>query len=293
MSALVLHLGAHCTDDGLIAGWLARNTAALEAQGLAVPTARHFLTTISQALAAQEGAVSTPAQEAGLLRVLGVTEARQRLVVSAPGLLGPANRVIAPEGFYIHDVARRVYALRVLFPRTPMAFMLAVRRASGIVPGLLSADDARDPEDVLPLLDEDSLPWTPLISAIRGQAPNAPLTVWRHESLPQVWPDVLRGLVGADCVLPLAGLMDMAAARLSAEARLRAGRYLSTNPPATAAQLQRVVALFGERFGLLGSPRDQVVAAPGWVQQQLARLDMSYDTEWEDVSNSKGVRALG
>ncbi|MCC5969771.1 MAG: hypothetical protein JJU15_07465 [Pararhodobacter sp.] len=290
---LVLHLGAHATDDGRIAGWLAQNADRLEAQGLALPAPRRFLALISQGLAehAQEGPVAQ-GHEAALLASMGVTRERRRLVVSAPGLLGAAGQVIAPEGFYIKDVARRIYGLRVLFPRTRLHFNLAVRAADGFLPALLAQLPEDAAEAQLPHLDDDVLPWSLLVSTLRRHAPAATLTVWRHEDLPRVWPQVLATLAGPGRRVPMAGMMEFATLGLSAEGRLRASRYLTTNPPQDAAALQRVIDLFGARFGQeTHTPDDSAV--PNWARGHVARLTRSYETEWADIASIEGVRALG
>lgn len=291
---LIFHLGAHATDGGRIAGWLVQNTDALRTQGLVVPPPRRFLAQISQALAAHgpEGAAPVEREQA-LLRELGLSEERPRLVVSAPGLLGSLDQVIAPEGFYTRDVARRVYGLRVLFPRTTMHFLLAIRGAGGFIPALMAtqADDAA--ERLLPMLDEDILPWSSPVAILRRHAPAATLTVWRHETLPKVWPQVLAALVGPGREIPRDGMVDFAAMGLSAEGRLRADRYLSAHPPADIVGLQRVMALFAERFAAQAEAADAAATLPGWARQHIARLERSYDTEWADIANLEGVHALG
>jgi len=289
---LVFHLGGHATDGGRIAAWLARNAAVLEGQGLTLPPPRRFLAQISQALATHgQDAPASAAREAALLRDLGIGE-RRRLVVSAPGLLGPIQQVIGPEGFYHKDVARRIYGLRVLFPRCDLHFLLAVRGAAEFLPALLAQLPEEAVETLLSYLEDDMLPWSLLVSTLRRHAPAAGLTVWRHETLPRVWPQVLASLVGPGRRVPIEGMMEFAAMGLSAEGRLRASRYLAANPPGDAARLQKVIALFSERFGQ--HPETGTAAAlPEWTRQQIARLARGYETEWADIASLDGVRALG
>lgn len=291
---LVFHLGAHATDEGQIAGWLAQNADPLQRQGLILPAPRRFLAQISQALAAHgPDGPAPPAREEALLRALGLgDEGRVRLVVSAPGLLGPASQVAAPEGFYIKDVARRIYGLRVLFPRVRLHFLLAVRGADGFLPALLDQMPEGALDRVLPLLDDDILPWSLLVSTLRRHAPAAALTVWRHEDLPQVWPQVLATLVGPGKRVPIEGMMDFATIGLTTQGRARAERYLAANPPGDAARLQKIMALFGERFGRQPGPGADA-ALPEWARQHIARLARSYETEWADIASHDGVRALG
>jgi len=290
---LVFHLGAHATDGGQIAGWLAQNAAPLQRQGLVLPAPRRFLAQVSQALAAHgPDGPAPPEREEALLQALGLGEDRRRLVVSAPGLLGPATQVIAPEGFYIKDVARRIYGLRVLFPRTQLHFFMAVRGADGFLPALLAQMPEGAADTLLPLLDDDVLPWSLLVSTLRRHAPAARLTVWRHEDLPQVWPQVLAALAGPGRRVPIEGMTGFAAMGLTEQGRLQAGRYLAANPPGDAARLQKVMALFGERFGRQPEP-DADAFLPEWARQHVVRLARSYETEWADIASLDGVRALG
>lgn len=286
---LVLHLGAHGTDGGLIAGWIARNRAEFERQGVAAPPPRLFLSRLSEALDRGRD-LDPPTREEALLRSLGADGAHRWMTVSAPGLLGGIGEVIAPEGFYVRDVARRLLGLRTLFPRCQFTLLLAVRAPAGLLPAILPEDPDMLAE-VLPLLGGESLSWAALVAALRRDLPGAQVVVWRHEDLPVVWPDVLAQLIGPGRVLPPAGLANFATLGLSAQARLRFDRYCAQNPPPTAGQMRQLAGAFGRRFGTARGT-DAAAALPGWVRAELARLDTGYVTEWADLSGQPGVRTL-
>lgn len=289
MMHLVLHVGAQGTDGGQIAAWLAKNRAALEPQGLALPAPGVFLRRISTAL--DQGRAEDPfRREEALLRDLGASGQRLRMVVSAPGLLGSSADVLALEGFYQRDLRRRLHALGTLFPRTRLSLLLATGPARQVIPALLP-DTPGAAEALLAAIPEDRLPWARLARSIRNQLPQANLIAWRHENLSRVWPQVFRALVGPGVVLPLAGLIDFAARDLGAEATLRLRRYLTANPPKGVRQLCDVAGIFGRTFGLAVSG-EGAVALPGWLPERLAGLDRGYETEWAELAAIRGVTVL-
>ena len=282
LAQVVLHLGAHATDGGRIARWLASNRAELAASGTAVVEPAHFARTISAALAAQGGA-GTPDQERAMLDRLA--PGARRIVVSAPGLLGPAAHMIAPQGFYRRDVARRVHGLRLLFARCDLTLMLAVAAPSTILPTLLDLAEAPDRQTALGWIDDDALPWAALVGTLRQHAPAARLVVWRHEQLSRTWPEVLGLMAGG--APPLAGVLDLVAPPMSAEGMQRLRHYLAKSPPEDPAHLQRVLLAFGLRFGTgAAAPNDPV---PGWMTARLAALDAGHALEWDDIAHVPGV----
>ncbi|GAB4264385.1 MAG: hypothetical protein Kow0013_11580 [Pararhodobacter sp.] len=290
---LVLHIGAHGTDDGLIAGYLAQNRAALQGQGVLAPSPRAFVRRLSDVLDRERDA-DPRAREEALLRSFGASGQRRWLAVSAPGLLGPVTDILQPEGFYSRDVARRMLALRTLFPRCALTILLAVRAPSGFLPAILPLPDSGDTDAIgerLGALGTETLPWGQLVAALRRHLPGARFVVWRHEHLSRVWPRVLSELIGAGRGVPGAGLEAFTALGLSAEAAVRLRHYLAANPPRGAAQLAATAEVFGRRFGR-APVRDMAAAYPGWMREQFARLDQGYMTEWADIASQQGVDAL-
>lgn len=338
LAEVVLHLGAHATDAGRFARWLDLNRETLADLGTGVVDPPHFARTISHALAEQGGAGSL-AQETALLARL--SPGASRLVVSAPGLLGPVSQVVAPQGFYRRDVARRLHGLRVLFHRCKLTLLLAIREPRHILPALLARSEAPDIQTALGWVDDETLPWAGLVANMRRHVPGADIVVWRHETLPDLWPEVLDCLAGAPA--PTRGLLETMPLALSAEAVHRLRGYLARTPPESAAQLARVVRAFGRRYGAgawstpprgPGEParvRSHVGSAgggafvpaagdlsladgpfgtsanasasavtvgegpdlPDWLGPRLGAMSSGYATEWDDIANMSGVRALG
>jgi hypothetical protein len=280
MTEVALHLGVHGTDAGTIGAWLSANRARLQGLGIATPEPSEMLRGFSAAVSAP--AAERAGSEAELLRAFA-PGGEGRIVASAAGLLGPARDVLGQVPPYGSDAARRVYALSVLFPATPLHFLVATctpsRLAMAMGPQMLPSAE---------VLDGDTLAWGGLVRMLRRVAPNARVTVWRHEDLPRIWPQVLTALTGLE-EPPLQGSLAFLP-DLSAEARLRAERFLAATAAPTPAQMQRVAAAFAQKF-----PRAPGAAhppLPEWLRVRLHQMDRYYETEWADLAAVEGVNVL-
>lgn len=304
MTKVILHLGAHGTDEGLIATWLARNAATLARRGVLTMTAARFMALFSDAVAGVPvgPAVAAGDRSDGLMAAPGSGAGTQRVVASAPVLLGSAGDVLTTEGFYVRNLTRRVERLQALLPRdAELSLCLAVGSASLILPRLLTmAHGPADPtaealiDSMIDTRGAPALPWADLVARLREQAPGARITVWRHEDLPQIWPQVLAVLAGPMLDLPVAGAGDFAMLGHTAEAQQRLRRYLAAKPPPTFALMRRVADAFAAGYGQGEvKPGHALQQMPPAIQFRLAQLDAGYDDELARIAAIDGVRVLG
>ncbi|MCC6001545.1 MAG: hypothetical protein JJU19_11875 [Pararhodobacter sp.] len=304
MADIILHLGAHATDEGLIAGWLARNAPALALVGTQTMPGGAFMHAIAQALA--DAAADAPAA----LALPGMAVPDGRFVVSVPGLLGPAGSVVSADGFQGAPGIGRLGALGQALPaKTSLTLCLAVGSAWQVLPPLLAAASARtgEPAEQLALslfhaLTAQSgpgglpatLPWVAMIEGLRAQVPDARFVVWRHEDLPQVWPQVLALLAGTVRDLPVAGTDSFALLGQTAEAQERMKRYIAAKPPPTVELMHRVSMAFANSYG--SAPLHRVSDHPplsAAVRAQIAALDQNYAAECARIGQITGVHMLG
>ncbi len=293
MGDVILHLGAHGTDRGLIAGWLLRNVQTLSRLGVLVMPAGRFV----DALPSEP----PPAGKAGLDDTLsalsGLHGDFHRLAVSAPSLLGSEDAALAPEGFYAAAPERAISRLRrVLPPDSALTLCLAVGSARLLLPPLLRATGRaeRPPEAVLDAFGVDGLPWAALVARLRAAAPDAGITVWRHEDLPRIWPEVLAQIAGTLQDLPVDGAGEFALLGHTDEAQRRMRRYLAAKPPPTIVLMRRVADAFAAGYGLAEvKPPPALGELPVALQARLARLDEGYEAEMTRIAEIEGVRVLG
>ena len=305
MAEVILHLGAHGTDNGMISAWLDRNAAVIARGGTLVMPSRRFLQRLSQSLT-DLGDAPGEADRRAFGDELGLGGHITRLAVSAPALLGPPGESISAEGFYARDATRRLRALGKLLPRdVSLTLALAIARPGAVVPALLAAQEPEPERDEiearLEWLPEETLPWATLVRHIRHELPRARMLVWRHESIPRIWPEVLSRLVGAGedsgMDLPVGGAEDFAMQGIAEAGRQRMRDYIARKPPPTPALMQRVAAAFAQGYGrtLPGAAGTEgsAVALPGAVRERLARLDEGYAAQWSAIAGMDRVEVLG
>lgn len=305
MAELILHLGAHGTDNGTIAAWLERNAAQIASGGTLVMPARQFLQRLSQLLA-DLGDAPGDADRRALADALGLGGQVTRVAVSAPALLGPAADVITAEGFYARDPTARLRALGRLLPADmALTLALAIARPGALLPRLLAAQESTPDPAMIAMrmgwLGHETLPWVGLVRQIRRDVPGARLVVWRNESLGAFWPDVLSLFAGypedAEHALPVDGAEEFAMQGIVEEGRERMRRYIAAKPPTTAALMQRVAAAFAQGYGRLAYDAADIAgpgfAMPARVQEQLTRFDEAYAAQWWAIAATDGVEVLG
>ena len=290
MAEVVLHLGAHGTDEGLIARWLSLNVGALRMQGVQPLSASQMLLALTDMLG--EPASRDPSGHGS------APGGGPRLVASVPALLGPVQEVLSPEGFYQRGIGRRIERFGAMLPHdTGVTLCLAVGSAQRVLPALLSPGEgggAAWPEARAVLPDHATLPWADLVTRLHAQAPRARLVVWRHEDLPRVWPQVLGHLTGDAENIPVDGAGEFTMLGLSTEARTRLRRYLAAKPPPSLRLMQRVVDAFGASYGLTeAGPPPLLQHLPEALQARLIALDEGYAEEVSRLAALEGVTLLG
>lgn len=304
MAELILHLGAHGTDDGKFAAWLEANAAMLGRDGTVAMPARQFLRLFAQSIT-DSGEAPGAADRRAFADELGLGGQVLRLVASVPALLGPASDVITAEGFYARDATSRLRALVRFLPEdTALTLAFAIARPGIILPALVAAPaPLPDPAMIemrMGWLHGETLPWARLVRRIRQDVPQARLMVWRHECLHQIWPEILSRLAGyaetEGRSLPVAVAEEFAMQGIGAEGRRRMRRYIAEKPPPTAALMQRVAAAFAQGYGRTADNEADIagtgVALPRRVRERLTRFDEGYAAQWSAIADMDGVEIL-
>lgn len=289
---IVYHLGVHLTDEDRIQRLLLKNREALAAEGIVVPLPRRYryvLRDLQNRLAGEKASRET--QEL-VLDSLTPIEAPRRIVFCNENFfcLRPQSLGITHGRFY-STAGGRALALRNLFPDNPVSFTLAIRNPAAFLPALFEAVQPADYAGFIGAADPTRLRWSEMIARLAAAVPDCPITVWCHEDLPVLWPEVLRLVSGHGPQMRLAHVEEFWGQLLEPEGLVRMLAYFADHPPASDARRRRAVAAFLEKFGR-PEQLEMEIDLPGWTVEMVEEISRTYEADLVEIAGIPGVVLL-
>jgi hypothetical protein len=287
---VIYHLGAHCTDDGLLVGTLLKNRARLAEEEVVIGSPGRFRTPLREVLQMLDGAEAGPELQETLLDTITDQDRIGRLVLSNENFMGVAPRAVG-EGRFYPLAGARAAGLRALFPQAGCEFFLAIRNPAAFLPAVLAQLRDPDYERFMEGTDPHGLRWSDVVAQLRAGAPDAGVTVWCDEDTPLIWPEVLRAVAGVGPGVPLSGEDGRLAEALTPQGLSSLSGYLAANPAPTVTHRRRVTSVFLEKF-----PADAAVQEefdlPEWTEGHVERLGAAYEADMAVIGAMEGVRFL-
>ena len=226
---LVLHTGAHYTEQDRLIKSLLRNAPHLQARGVAVPGPGSYRKLVRDTLNAMHRSPAAPEAREVLLDVLLDDTPTERVILSDPNFFRTAGTAVV-QGKLYPDAPMRMKHMSELFPDDELEIFIAIRNPAALLPILYSvavekSDDAfwgnRGPTDVR---------WSDCIAAIRKAAPKVPITVWCNEDMPLIWSQIIREMSGLEHHEKIVGGFDLLSAIMSKEGMQRFRSYIDSHP---------------------------------------------------------------
>ncbi|TFL16890.1 hypothetical protein [Jannaschia formosa] len=270
---IVLHLGAHRTDEDRMLRALRSEADRLAAAGICVPAPAQARPAMRRAL--QSGSRSLLAAEGGVVASFGVPPGAGRLVLSFEGFLANYVSILAGSTIYA-DAGEKAAALRDVFEGHDVRFLMAIRNPATFVPAVFAASTSDDFTEFLAGQTLEGLRWLPVVERIRAACPEVPLTLWCNEDLPLIWPEVLRAATGLQA--PHAGDTTILREIMTEPGFRRLVSYLRDNPPPNLATWRKVVTAFLGKYAD-ESQVEEEIALPGWTQEVIVRLTALYERD--------------
>lgn len=287
---IALHLGAHLTDDGRLRGCLEKNRDLLQQDGIEVPDAALYRSSVLEAVKAHSR--GQLAADAGAMLLDGIvpSDTARRVVLSTARFLSPLPSAVRRAQFCPMAEAR-VQGLRALFAEHDVSLYLAIRNPASFIPAVLNAVRDDQASVIRSDLQATDLRWSDLVSTIRANFPEAPLTVWCDEDTPFIWEDVLQLVSGHGDTVQLAHVHDWFDAVMVEGGAAKLAAYMDDAPPMDHTQRQRVIAAFLDKF-CDETKIDIDVSAEGWSEDMVDLLSELYDEDVGTIASMDGVTLL-
>ncbi|NPD15720.1 hypothetical protein HOY34_10950 [Xinfangfangia sp. D13-10-4-6] len=288
---IVYHLGVHCTDEERLIRCLLKNRATLAAEGILVPAPTRYRRLLRDTAVQLRGAPANVETQALVLGQIMDDENASRMILSWDSFL--AFPQWALRGRLYGFAGERIRAFTQIFPHIEASFFLAIRNPATWLPALYEKQKAtRSFEEFIEGTDVTQLRWSDVVQQIIAENPDAPLTIWCDEDTPLIWPEVLQAVAGFKDDTVLADTDELLSMIMAGDGVARMRGYLASHPPASVSQRRRVVSAFLDKFGL-SEQLNMEFSLPGWTQDTVDQLTMTYHEDIELIRSLPGVTLIG
>lgn len=287
---VVFHLGAPCTDQGLLLQSLGKNRARLAEDGILAPCLSRYRPLLRDTMRALKGQTASREMQEALLDAIIDGMPADRLIFSDPRLVCIHRLVVqGPQIWAMID--RQVAALRGLFPQAEPEIFIGMRNPATLIPALFSASKFSDFREFSENMQPQAVAWSEMLGRLRLAHPDVPVTVWCNEDTPLLWGQILRKIADVPFDYPLKGTDDLIETIMDPTGVKRLQRYLADNPARSELQRRRVLGAFLDRYAI-DAAIEEDLDLPGWTPDLIEAISLAYDDDMAEIARIAGVTLL-
>jgi len=274
---VVIHAGAHFTDDERLTNCLLANRAEFADAGLTIPGPQSYRKVLRDLMsAAKEGQLGPNARETVLNKIGNGTE-MGRLFLSNAGLFGTPKMAIAAGSLYT-AAEERLSALHQIFDGDQISLCMAVCNPATFLPAIFNSTRVNSFDEFMNGADPRIVRWSEMIARLRAAYPQMPITVWCNEDLPMIWAEVIREMVGLPPEVHFSGEFALLEEIMTPAGLKRFHSYLGSHPGMSESQKRRVIAAFLDKFALEEAIEEELDIF-GWDADLIDELTDIYDAD--------------
>lgn len=192
---LVIHTGAHFSEEERLMKCLLRNKDSFSKKGIAVAGPGKYRRLLKQTLDALRTAPAADGARDVLLDAIMDEEDADRLLLSNAHFFG-APRAAVRGGILNPSAAERMIQIRKLFPDDEIEMFMALRNPATLLPAMYEQSPKPSMVNYLGVDDPCEIRWSDTLYAVRDAVPDIAITVWCNEDTPLIWPQVIREIAG-------------------------------------------------------------------------------------------------
>ena len=287
---VVLHAGAHVTDEDRLITCLVDNAGMLAERGTIVPKPDDYRILLRDIVnAATQNGVSAEARDVILDAVLPGEEEAERVILSNDSFFG-THKMAVKRMFYPAACAR-LEAMRKIFPDDEVELFFAVRNPATFMPALLAMTNFNTIDDVFRGYDPFSFRWSELFERIRAQVPDIPITVWCNEDTPLIWGEVVREMAALDATVGFEGEFSLLSEIMTETGMKRFHAYMGEHPGMSEIQKRRVISAFLDKYADEEAVEEEY-DIDGWTEDKINQLTDIYEDDIMAIPRVPGVTMI-
>ena len=287
---IIVHTGAHHTDDDRLMKCLLNNKEEFSRRRIAVPGPGRYRTLLKDTFAALDS--QAPGREARdvLLDAILDDETADRVILSNAHFFGAHRMAVNSEGFYPLAVTR-MRQMEQLFHADAVEMFMAICNPATFLPNVLAHAGPHVQAEVLNRVDPRTLRWSDMLARLRAALPDMPITVWCNEDSPLIWPEIIRALAGLPTGTRITGGFDLLRDIMSRDGMKRFRAYLADHPDLSDDHKRRVMSAFLDKFAIPEAIEEEL-DLPGWTEALVDELSALYDADVERIRRLPGVTLI-
>ncbi|MGV6848973.1 MAG: hypothetical protein ACWA5A_11400 [Marinibacterium sp.] len=287
---IILHTGAHFTEEDRLVKCLLRNVEAFSKRGISVPGPGRYRTLLKDTLQAmRDTRLDTQARDILMDAILDDDQSK-RMILSNAHFFG-APRAALRDGILYPNGPEKVRQFRTLFPHDDIHVFMAIRNPATLLPAIYSQSPRNDLLDFLQGVDPRHIRWSETLTAMRVTSPSIPITIWCYEDMPLIWADIVRAMAGLPADEKITGGFDLLSDIISPEGMRRFRAYLKEHPNMTPEQKHRVIAAFLDKYALEEAITEEL-EMPGWSLPLIDEMTEIYDDDFDTIREIPGVSVI-
>jgi len=287
---VIVHTGAHATEEDRLLKSLLRNKEDFSQNGVAVPGPGKYRSLLKDCFSALKAGEPASNSRDVLWDAILDEENADRVVLSNPHFFGSQRSALEGDLLYPEAVQRMQY-LQQLFPYDQIEIFMGLRNPAGFLPALLEKASPQRVRDVRKQTNPRDLRWSEMMGRLRQAVPDIAITVWCYEDMPMIWGQILRDMAGIEPHERLEGELDLLATILSDEGITRLRTYLAAHGDLSEIQKRRVYAAFLDKFALEDALEEELDLA-GWTDELVEDLTEIYDQDMYHLQRIPGVTLI-
>ncbi len=287
---LVLHTGAHFTEEERLMKCLLRNKGDFAKRGVIVPGPGRYRRLLRDTLNAMRDTAPAPGAREVLMDAILDDAGADRLILSNAHFFG-APRACIRRGVLYPGAPDRIAQFTQLFPYEDIEMFMALRNPATFLPAVFNKSPKEEMDDFLGGVDPVQIRWSDTLLRIRERVPSVGITVWCNEDAPLIWAQIIRDMAQLEHGQKITGGFDLLGEIMSREGMKRFRAYLKTHPVMNEMQKRRVIAAFLDKYALDDAIEEEL-DLPGWTEQLVQDMTDVYDEDVFAIQRIPGVQVI-